>query len=149
MPTPSANGIKSRPCRVTDGNNPPNVQQAPQNGIYADPLFGWVELENVGGTIELLNGAIEYQGGEIYAGTQTIIPVPEPSALGLVALGAIFLGGHRGRQFKRWPTGFVLIVFNDLPARRLACFMATTCACDRRPLAGQSFNADGQGPCAL
>lgn len=73
-----------------------NVQNAPPNGIYNDPLFGWAELENVNGTIELLNSALEYQGGGIYAGTQTIIPIPEPSKLALVALGALLLG------FRRW-----------------------------------------------
>ena len=59
--------------------------------IY-NPLFGWAELENVQGTIELLNSALEYQGGGIYAGTQTIIPTPEPSELALAALGTLLFG---------------------------------------------------------
>lgn len=58
---------------------------------YLDPVFGWAELENVNGTIELLNSALEYGGAGIYAGTQNIIQaVPEPSE-SVLALGA--LGG--------------------------------------------------------
>jgi|ERR1022692_1486901 hypothetical protein len=75
-----------------------NVQNAPPNGIYSDPLFGWAELENVGGTIELLNSAEEYQGGGIIAGTDTIIPIPEPSVLGLSALGGLLLAWRRWKE---------------------------------------------------
>jgi predicted outer membrane repeat protein len=75
-----------------------NMTYAPPNGIYTDPLFAWAELENVGGAIELLNSAEEYQGGGIYAGTQTIIPTPEPSELALGALGALLLGFRRWRK---------------------------------------------------
>ena len=73
-----------------------NVQNAPSNGIYNDPLFGWVELVNNQGTIQILNSALEYQGGGIFAGTQNIIPVPEPSTFALAALGGLLLG------FRRW-----------------------------------------------
>lgn len=75
-----------------------NQNFAPPNGIYTDPLFGWAELENIGGIIELLADAMEYQGGGIYAGTQTIIPTPEPGEFALSALGALLLG------FRRWWT---------------------------------------------
>ena len=75
-----------------------NVQNAPPNGIYNDPLFGWAELENVNGAIELLDSALEYQGGGIYAGTQNIIQIPEPSVLGLFALGGLFLGLRRSKK---------------------------------------------------
>ena len=34
-----------------------NVQSAPPDGIYNDPLFGWAELVNNRGVIELLDGA--------------------------------------------------------------------------------------------
>lgn len=64
--------------------------------IYTDPVFGWAELENVNGTIELLNSAVEFQGGGIYAGTQTIIPVPEPGAWALLLCGAGLFA------FRRW-----------------------------------------------
>lgn len=64
----------------------------PPNDIYADPIFGWAELENVNGSIQLLNSALEYQGAGIYAGTQTVIqPVPEPGEFALAALGALLL----------------------------------------------------------
>ncbi len=69
-----------------------NVQTPPQNGIYSDPLFGWAELENVNGTMQLVNSALEYQGGGIYAGTQNIIPVPEPTSFALIGLGALCSG---------------------------------------------------------
>lgn len=64
----------------------------PQNGIYNDPLFGWAQLRNNNGTIQLLGGALEYGGGGIYAGTQNIIPVPEPSTFALTGIGVVLLG---------------------------------------------------------
>ena len=75
-----------------------NQQFAPPNGIYSDPLFGWAELENVNGTIELLNSALEYQGGGIFAGTDTIIPAPEPSTVGLFCVGGLLIGMYRWRR---------------------------------------------------
>ena len=63
---------------------------------YNDPVFGWAELENINGVIRVLNYAVEYQGGGIFAGTQNIIPVPEPSTFALAALGGLLLG------FCRW-----------------------------------------------
>ena len=75
-----------------------NMTSAPPNGIYSDPLFGWAELENVGGTIELLNSALEYQGGGIYAGTQNIIQTPEPGVLALMGLGGLLFGCRRWRK---------------------------------------------------
>jgi hypothetical protein len=58
-------------------------------GIYTDPVFGWGEFVNNNGVIELLDSALEYGGGGIIVGTQNIIPVPEPSAIALGALGAM------------------------------------------------------------
>lgn len=74
-----------------------NMTYSPPSRIYDNPLFGWVELVNNQGVIEMLGGALEYQGGGIYAGTQTIIPVPEPGALALVGLGGVLLGWRRWR----------------------------------------------------
>jgi hypothetical protein len=65
----------------------------PANGIYSDPLFGWAELINNNGVIELLDSALEYGGAGIYAGTEIIIP--EPRALALAALGTLLLGFRR------------------------------------------------------
>jgi hypothetical protein len=60
--------------------------------LYLDPVFGWAELENVNGTIQVLDYAVEYQGGGIYAGTQSIIPVPEPGGIALITVGCLLLG---------------------------------------------------------
>ena len=60
---------------------------SPVNGIYNDPLIGWGQFRNVNGSITFLGGALEYGGGGIYAGTQTIIPVPEPGTIALAAAG--------------------------------------------------------------
>ena len=68
----------------------------PEDGPYTNPLFGWAELVNNNGAIELLDSALEYGGGGIIAGTQTIIPIPEPGTFALVALGSLLLG------FRRW-----------------------------------------------
>ena len=70
----------------------------PVNGVYSDPLFGWARLVNVNGTIQLLDSALEYGGGGIIAGTQTIIPVPEPTTLGLAAVGLMLLGFRQMRR---------------------------------------------------
>jgi hypothetical protein len=72
----------------------------PPDGIYTDPLFGWVELVNNQGVIQMLDGALEYGGVGIIAGTQTIIqPAPEPSSLALTAVGAAWLASLRRRKF--------------------------------------------------
>ena len=64
---------------------------------YLDPVFGWAELVNNQGVIQMLGGALEYGGAGIIAGTQTIIqPVPEPSTFAMAALGGLLLG------FRRW-----------------------------------------------
>jgi hypothetical protein len=67
-------------------------------GIYTDPVFGWGEFVNSGGVIQMLNSALEYGGGGIYAGTETIIPIPEPSVLGLLSTGTLFLGWRLRRR---------------------------------------------------
>ena len=65
-------------------------------GIYEDPLFGWAKLVNHQGVIQLLDSGLEYGGAGIYAGTQTIIQAaPEPTTLGVFALGGIFLAWRR------------------------------------------------------
>jgi len=68
-----------------------NQSFAPPDGIYSDPLFGWAELVNNNGVIQMLDSALEYKGGGIYAGTQNIIGVPEPSLFAVAATGAACL----------------------------------------------------------
>ena len=53
---------------------------------YADPLFGWAELVNNQGTIELLDSALAYKAQGIFAGTRNLV-VPEPGTMGLFGLG--------------------------------------------------------------
>lgn len=72
-----------------------NQEFAPLNGIYDDPLFGWARLRNVNGTIRILDSALEYGGGGIIAGTQTILPVPEPSTFAFAGIGALMVGFWR------------------------------------------------------
>jgi hypothetical protein len=66
--------------------------QGHYTGIYEDPVFGWGEFVNNGGVIEMLNSALEYGGSGIYAGTEIIIPIPEPGVFALSALGVSLLG---------------------------------------------------------
>jgi hypothetical protein len=75
-----------------------NQQNAPLDGIYPDPLFGWAELVNNNGAIELLDSGLEYQGGGIVAGTLNIIPVPEPATFALFTTGAVLLALRRSRK---------------------------------------------------
>ena len=70
-------------------------------GIYTNPVFGWGEFINNNGAIQMLDSGLEIEGGGIYAGTQTIIPVPEPSTLALSAVGALLLGFRRWRNSAR------------------------------------------------
>jgi hypothetical protein len=43
------------------------------------------------GVIQMLDSALEMEGGGIYVGTQTIIPIPEPGFLCLSACGVLTL----------------------------------------------------------
>jgi hypothetical protein len=74
------------------GRNPNGSLTPPADGIYKDPLFGWARLDNVDGTIQLLDSALVYNAAGINAGTTTILQVPEPGSLGLAALGLLALG---------------------------------------------------------
>jgi hypothetical protein len=61
-------------------------------GAYSDPVFGWGEFVNDQGVIQMLDAALEGGGGGIYAGTQTIIPIPEPGVLSFSAWAALICG---------------------------------------------------------
>ena len=74
--------------------------QGNYTGIYTNPLFGWGQFRNVNGAITFLGGALEYGGGGIYTGTQTIIPVPEPAAIGLLGMGGLAFGLRRALKTK-------------------------------------------------
>jgi hypothetical protein len=67
-------------------------------GTYGSPVFGWGEFVNNQGVIQMLDAALEAEGGGIYVGTQTIIPIPEPGILSIAACGALNLG----RRFTRF-----------------------------------------------
>jgi hypothetical protein len=58
-------------------------------GIYTDPLFGWAQLVNNAGVIQLLDSALVYNAGGIFAGTQTMIPEPRSLALGILGAALI------------------------------------------------------------
>jgi hypothetical protein len=66
-------------------------------GVYSNPVFGWGEFVNNQGVIQMLDAALEIQGGGIYVGTQTIILIPEPGVISISAIGALILGW----RFKR------------------------------------------------
>ncbi len=64
----------------------------PADGVFPDPIFAWAHLYNNSGKIELLDGALEYRGDGIYAGTLNIIqPVPEPGTWAFTVLGGMLL----------------------------------------------------------
>ncbi len=67
-------------------------------GIYQDPVFGWAELENKNGIIQMLGSGLEYGGGGIFAGTQNIIAIPEPSSCALFGAGFLFVALRRKRN---------------------------------------------------
>ena len=69
---------------------------APHPLVYNDPVFGWAQLVNNGGTIQLVGGALGYNAAGIYVGTQTLIP--EPSVLALVLVGAGVFAWYRARK---------------------------------------------------
>lgn len=91
-----ANGVPFYVGLYTGYNFAPPYPTSPPF-YYTDPVFGWAKLVNNQGVIQVLDYAVEYQGGGIYTGTQTIIPVPEPSTFALAALGGLFLGLRRWR----------------------------------------------------
>jgi len=70
-----------------------NQTFAPPDGVYTDPLFGWALLVNNRGVIEMLDSALVYKAGGIYAGTFNF--VPEPSSLALGVLAVVLLGLQR------------------------------------------------------
>jgi hypothetical protein len=80
-------------------------------GLYNDPVFGWAEFVNHQGMIQLLDSALVMEGGGIYVGTQTIIPVPEPGELSLFVVRVFMLGywakrhdlGRRQEKIKSFP----------------------------------------------
>jgi len=65
-------------------------------GIYSDPVFSWAEFVNNDGVLEMLGSGLEYGGGGIFAGTDNIVPAPEPSQFALIAIGISFF------TFLRW-----------------------------------------------
>jgi hypothetical protein len=74
---------------------------SPQGGIYSNPVFGWGEFVNNAGVIQMLDSGLEIQGGGIYAGTQNIIPVPEPSILGFFGIAVLIFAWYCHRPANR------------------------------------------------
>ncbi len=88
-------------------------------GIYSNPVFGWGQFVNNQGVIQLLNAALEIQGGGIYAGTQTIIPVPEPKSFGMLGSAALLFAWLR-----RWPGE----LWKPAPGSRIGvCWLPSAC----------------------
>lgn len=77
-------------------------------GEYTNPVFGWGQFVNNQGVIQMLDAALVVEGGGIYVGTQTIIPIPEPGVLCLSAFGAMILG-WRFRRFSSGVSGSILL----------------------------------------
>jgi len=67
-------------------------------GTYSNPVFGWGEFFNNNGVLQMLDSALEIEGGGIYAGTQQIIPIPEPAVFGLICTGALLIGRRHSPQ---------------------------------------------------
>jgi len=70
----------------------------PVNGVYNDPSFGWGLFVNNSGTIQMLDSALAHGGGGIYAGTDTLITIPEPNALTLAAFGVLLFAAMSKRE---------------------------------------------------
>ena len=68
---------------------------------WTDVYYGWALFEYSGGRLSLVDSALNVDGGGIYAGTAVTVPIPEPAAGALAALGAVALlrrrrsGGNR------------------------------------------------------
>lgn len=67
----------------------PWLSDGTYTGIYKDPMFGWAQLVNNRGVIEMLDSALAFNVQGIYAGNLTLIPEPSPFAL--APLGASIL----------------------------------------------------------
>jgi hypothetical protein len=70
-------------------------------GIYSNPVFGWGEFVNHQGVIQMLDSGLEIEGAGIYAGTQNIIAIPEPSAYALFCIGVLLIGSRTKRPNKK------------------------------------------------
>ena len=67
---------------------------------WSDVYYGWALFEYSGGTLRLVDSAIDVDGCGIYAGTGTTTPVPEPSSACLAALGALAVFSRKRRPGK-------------------------------------------------
>ncbi len=66
-------------------------------GVYPNPLFGWAELENVGGTIQLLNGALVVPRREGFLPVRKQLFL-EPTTFALLFLSSTVLFVARRRR---------------------------------------------------
>lgn len=61
-------------------------------GLPPRNVFGWVELQNVGGTLTMLDNAVSYDGAGI------VIGVPEPGAALSLLVGVGWVAGRRRQR---------------------------------------------------
>jgi hypothetical protein len=94
-------------------------------GAYSNPLFGWGEFVNNQGVIQMLDSALEVEGGGIYVDTQTIIPIPEPGNLSLSACGALILGWYFRRLNPAAPGNGTIRLLSEVTAT--ASSIGATC----------------------
>jgi PEP-CTERM motif-containing protein len=88
-------------CQIAGGNVSFTARGA---GLYGVTYQWHTNSVNITGatnaTLNLTNVQAAQEAG-IYAGTQNIIPVPEPGAFSLAAIGALLLGSRRWRNYLR------------------------------------------------